>query len=126
MCLSFETPAQGLILMFEAPLSQLLILICSPSFAPHLLCIVLPELHWSNHFPVLITTCTPKSVIFMLKRWCMDYANWMGFTAAMAPTNVNGNVKTDVHSFSATITLVAVHYIRQTGIILIDHQGVLN
>lgn len=64
-----------------------------------------------DHFSVIITKQRPKNVICMPKRLDVDRTNWTGFTAATAPTIVNGIVESDIHCFTAAITVAETNHV---------------
>ncbi|KAK7867868.1 hypothetical protein R5R35_008617 [Gryllus longicercus] len=89
--------------------------ICSPNLATRLTWKPLPDLHQSDHFPLLISSNMPKNTVHIPKRWCTNRADWSSFTRHIPPISVSGNSEEDVTDFTNTVISSAVQYIPQTS-----------
>lgn len=88
--------------------------ICSPNLATRLTWNPLPDLHQSDHFPLLISSNIRKNDVYLPKRWCTNRADWSSFIRHIKPINASGNTERDVTDFTNSVISAAGKYIPQS------------
>jgi hypothetical protein len=66
-----------------------------------------PELHQSDHFPILISTSNTPHYSSGLEKWDYQKANWEQFGASISITEITGNIEHDVATFSQNLIKAA-------------------